>query len=224
MIILVGAEKGGVGKTTLATNLSVMALRKGLDTLLVDTDIMNSSLAFANQRSELAVEPQINVISVFGKQVIQALKDASARYDLVIVDSGGRDTVEFRYAMGICDRLLMPTTASQYDVWSAERVHDMVEQAVAFNQGLEREAYVVVNRASSNPMVSEVQEAKEALAGLPLFQVVSKTIKDRKIFRDSVQLGRAVCEMPSSKARTAGITDLSFVYDQIVARPQAEVA
>ena len=38
MIVLVGGEKGGVGKTTLAVNLAAMRRRAGHDVLLVDAD------------------------------------------------------------------------------------------------------------------------------------------------------------------------------------------
>ena len=38
MIILIGGEKGGTGKTTLATNLATMHALNGKDVLLVDTD------------------------------------------------------------------------------------------------------------------------------------------------------------------------------------------
>ena len=38
MILVVGGIKGGVGKSTLASNLAVLAARGGKDVLLVDGD------------------------------------------------------------------------------------------------------------------------------------------------------------------------------------------
>ena len=38
MIILIGGEKGGTGKTTIATNLAALRAMAGRDVLLVDTD------------------------------------------------------------------------------------------------------------------------------------------------------------------------------------------
>ena len=38
MIILVGGEKGGTGKSTIATNLAIMLMRSGRDVLVVDAD------------------------------------------------------------------------------------------------------------------------------------------------------------------------------------------
>lgn len=37
-IVLIGGEKGGTGKTTLATNLAAMLALQGKDVLLMDTD------------------------------------------------------------------------------------------------------------------------------------------------------------------------------------------
>jgi chromosome partitioning protein len=42
MILVIGGEKGGCGKSTLAINLVVMSAREGIDTLLVDADIQGS--------------------------------------------------------------------------------------------------------------------------------------------------------------------------------------
>ena len=38
MIILIGGEKGGPGKTTIATNLATIRTKKTGDLLLIDTD------------------------------------------------------------------------------------------------------------------------------------------------------------------------------------------
>jgi chromosome partitioning protein len=38
VIILIGGEKGGTGKTTIATNLAAIRTIEGHDILLVDTD------------------------------------------------------------------------------------------------------------------------------------------------------------------------------------------
>jgi len=38
MIILIGVEKGGTGKSTIATNLSVLCAQNNKDVLLIDCD------------------------------------------------------------------------------------------------------------------------------------------------------------------------------------------
>ena len=43
MIVLIGGEKGGTGKTTIATNLAALRAMAGRDVLLVDTDPQGSA-------------------------------------------------------------------------------------------------------------------------------------------------------------------------------------
>ena len=43
MVILIGGEKGGTGKTTIATNLAALRALAGHDVLLVDTDSQGSA-------------------------------------------------------------------------------------------------------------------------------------------------------------------------------------
>ena len=52
MIILFGGEKGGSGKTTLATNISSLRVSSQPDTLLVDTDRQSTSSFWCSVREE----------------------------------------------------------------------------------------------------------------------------------------------------------------------------
>jgi cellulose biosynthesis protein BcsQ len=52
MIILIGSEKGGVGKSTLATNISALLTQQGKDVILVDSDRQSTSANWAKDRLE----------------------------------------------------------------------------------------------------------------------------------------------------------------------------
>ena len=52
MIITVGGTKGGSGKTTVATNLAVIAAADGRDVLLVDADDQETAADFSVLRSQ----------------------------------------------------------------------------------------------------------------------------------------------------------------------------
>ncbi len=53
MIVLVGGEKGGTGKTTLAINLAALRAIRGRDVLLVDTDPQGSASGWVLTRDEM---------------------------------------------------------------------------------------------------------------------------------------------------------------------------
>ena len=57
MIVLIGGEKGGTGKTTIATNLAALRAMAGRDVLLVDTDPQGSASYWTTSRDENAIKP-----------------------------------------------------------------------------------------------------------------------------------------------------------------------
>lgn len=51
MIILVGSEKGGVGKSTIATNVVTYLALQGKDVMLVDADKQGTSSNWSQDRT-----------------------------------------------------------------------------------------------------------------------------------------------------------------------------
>jgi chromosome partitioning protein len=56
MIITVGGEKGGAGKTTIAVHLAALCVAEGIDTLLVDADEQQTANRWSMRRAELHPE------------------------------------------------------------------------------------------------------------------------------------------------------------------------
>ena len=199
MVVLIGAEKGGTGKTTLAINLAALRASKGRDVLLVDTDKQGSASDWAAVRQEETSRQRIPSVQVFGKQVTAQLEDLSERYDDLLVDAGGRDSVELRAAMVVADRVFVPLQASQFDVWTLERMNELVEQAQALNPKLQ--AQVFINRASPHPQVHEAKEATEMLEDFEYLEFGGAVIHDRIAFRRSASRGLAVTEGESADSK-----------------------
>jgi len=200
MVALIGGEKGGTGKTTLATNLAAARLAAGRDVIIVDTDKQGSASYWAAIREEDDALSRISCVQVFGKTVTRQVGDLADRYDDVIVDAGGRDSTELRAALVIADRLFVPLQASQFDVWTLERMDELVEQVQAINADLE--AFVVINRASPHPQVKEADEAQALLEDFEHLTFSGVVVHDRIAFRRAASDGKSVLEMtpPDPKA------------------------
>ena len=211
MIVVIGNEKGGVGKTTVATNLAAMAAQQGRDVLLVDTDTQGSASAWAAIRDEAGIKPRVPTVAKFGKGLLAELRGLAERYEVVIVDAGGRDSVELRSALVAADKLFAPVQASQYDLWALERLSEVVNQAMGLNPDLH--ARVIITRASPNPNVAEAREAREFLSEFEELGLAKAIIRDRIAYRRAAREGMAVGELlnPDTKART----ELSFLYDEV---------
>jgi chromosome partitioning protein len=198
MILLIGGEKGGVGKSTIATNLAVYLAKKNIDCVLVDTDTQPTSGRFVERRVENGNLPNINCIQRTG-DVAATLRDLADRYQVVIVDAGGRDSKELRTAAIVADLMLIPLRASQADLETLPKIYDIVSMAQSFNAKLT--AFAVLSMASTNPRVKEVNEARDLLANFDLLQLADTIICDRKAYRDALLTGKGVVEMDNPGAR-----------------------
>ena len=211
MVVLIGGEKGGTGKTTFATNLAVLRSNEGRDVLLVDTDKQGSASDWAAVREGIEEDPRISCVQVFGKQVTSQVQDLDARYDDLIVDAGGRDSVELRSAMVVTNRFYVPLQASQFDVWTIERMEELVEQAQAVNPSIQ--ARVFINRASPHPQVREAEEAEEILDEFDHLVFSGVVIHNRIAFRRAASSGIAVTEADSPDSKAC--REVRALYDAI---------
>lgn len=192
MIVLVGGEKGGTGKSTIATNMAAMRAKAGKDVLLVDTDTQGSASSWAEIRTEENVTPGVTCISKFGKGVADELRKLAPRFDDVVIDSGGRDTIELRQAMLIAHIMLIPARPSQFDIHGLAAVDRIVGDARGFNPQLA--AFVVINCAPTHATNTDADEMTDVVADMKNLQLSDAIIRDRVSFRRAARDGRAISE------------------------------
>lgn len=211
-VLLVGGEKGGTGKTTVATNLAATLAAQGRDVVLIDTDQQGSASYWCAARDQVEEAPRVASIRLHGQGIGRQIRDTAARYEEVIVDAGGRDSVELRAAMTVADRLLIPIQASQFDTWTLESMARLVEQAQAINERLS--AFVCINRSSPNPRVSEAEEARDLLQEYEAFTLLKAALHDRIAYRRAARAGLGVAELgDDSKA----IEEVDALYQEVYA-------
>lgn len=189
--LLLGAEKGGTGKTTLAVNLATMRSRAGNEVLLLDADPQHSASFWAATRDSRGAEPSITCLQKTG-DLRSAVRSLAAKFPNLVIDTGGRDSEELRSALLVADVLIIPVKPSQFDLWSLRKMALLVEEGRRFNPKLR--AMVVINMVSPNPSVTEGGEALEYLAELPVLERVATLIRDRIAYRRAVREGLAVTE------------------------------
>jgi chromosome partitioning protein len=211
MIVLIGGEKGGTGKTTLAIHLAAHRTALGRDVLLIDTDKQGSASSWCAIRDEEARSPRVACVQKFGKGLGTDIRALAGKYADVIIDAGGRDSVELRAAMTIADALYIPIQASQFDVWTLDQMNTLVEQAGVINERLI--AFAVLNRASPNPSVKEAQDAQSALADYEHLRPTSAVIRDRIAFRKAAREGCTVAELAERDPKAIG--EITAFYEEV---------
>ena len=212
MIVVVGGIKGGSGKTTIATNLAIMRALDGSDVLLIDADDQETASDFTIFRNERAeVEDTYTSIKLTGQAVRTETLRLVDKYAEIIIDTGGRDTTSQRAALTVADVLLVPFVPRSFDVWTLEKVGDLVGEMRAANSGLR--VYVFINRA--DPSGRDNDEAAEALRDTDGLKFISTPIGARKAFGNAAAQGLAVGEMrPQDTKAVQEITMLyRYVYD-----------
>lgn len=211
MIVVVASEKGGTGKTTLSTNLSVIRRQKGSDVLLVDCDPQHSSSDFAAVRDQESHQPELTCSCVSGRSTGSEIRKLEPKFDDIIVDVGGRDSVTLRSALLEADLLIIPFLPSQYDAWGIQRMDDLLGEVKTLNTHLK--TIGVMNKVDANPRTGMTQEASEIADNFRNIRLLDGGVGYRVAFRRSVADGLAVTEMKHKDKKA--IQEIENVYKEV---------
>lgn len=192
MILVLGGEKGGSGKSCLAQNLAVWLQRQNHDVLLVDADPQGTSVDWGREREQNPDLPDLQIESVQG-DIRKTLLDRAKRYDVIVVDAGGADSVALRSALTVATYALLPFRPKRRDLKTLGHVEELINLARAVNPELVAKA--VITQCPSLPsQVARILESKEACASYGLTPLNAITTA-RNIYDDADEYGSSVLEV-----------------------------
>ena len=136
MIVLVGGEKGGSGKSCLAQNLAVYFKTnyKG-EVLLVDCDPQRTTSDWIQERKDNDVLAPINCVQLYGN-IREDLLSLKSRYDFVVVDCGGQDNRALRSSMSVASHALIPLRPKRRDLKTLPHMEDIISTCKMVNPTL----------------------------------------------------------------------------------------
>ncbi|WP_042813918.1 ParA family partition ATPase, partial [Xanthomonas citri] len=187
MIVGLLNQKGGVGKTTLAVNLAASLTRDGSRVLLIDADPQGSALDWAAARDG---EPLFSVVGFPRPTVHKDIAQLGQGYEHIVIDGPPRVTDLARSAIMAADVVLIPVQPSPYDIWAADEVVKLIEEARVYKGALK--AAFVVNRKIVNTAIG--RDVGEALAAYPV-PALAASVTQRVVFAEAVARGQAVHEI-----------------------------
>ncbi|CAN7204761.1 division plane positioning ATPase MipZ [Brevundimonas sp. LjRoot202] len=133
-VIVVGNEKGGAGKSTLAIHIACGLLHAGKTVAIIDLDLRQRSMAkfFANRAAWTAgngqllpmpLEPDMGDGKALARadETVQmarfdaAFAEARAMAEVILIDTPGGDTLLSRTAHGLADQIVTPMNDSFVD-------------------------------------------------------------------------------------------------------------
>ena len=218
-VILFGGSKGGTGKSTACANIAVIRQKRllahGGNGLLqvLDTDKQATLNDWNDTRDLAGIQPHINVVQKIDSEVKPTVDYwlKSAGVNDVLIDAGGRENKGLRSAMLCATKMITPIQASQFDLWTLEKLQEMHSDVKSFNPGLQ--IYILINRASTHVFDKDAENARDFAKDYPEFTLMETVLHDRAIYRRAASTGLSVVEMPNAAPKAK--SEIMSLYEEI---------
>lgn len=189
MIINIAHTKGGVGKTAIATNLSIAFAAP-----ILDLDIQQSS----NRFFQIREEEGLNTLPVYNhltNELIDRYKSNPKHH--LIIDSGGMDNDIIRNGLEVADLIITPVSLSQVEIFGLEDFNDLLNSSDIIQR---TKTFVLLNNVNLRAK-KEIVMARDLIEGEFDFKLLATMLGSRKAYKEAYSLGRNTVELsPSSPA------------------------
>lgn len=216
MVITIGAEKGGVAKTRLATHIAALAAFENVDVVLLDTDKQGSAMSWSRIRNEEGVSPSIPVLALPANPA-RELANLANKYTLVVVDIGAQNYRTMLECALLSDIVLVPCGADQQEVESTLSVFATLKDMGPRHELGKVPAHVVLTRVSPLEGSKATAELREYLASEDI-SVFKSHIAQRASWLATGKSGRAVHELKGRDRSQKAIDEMYAVYKEIIKR------
>ena len=176
-------QKGGAGKSTLASSLAVAAHEAGERVCLIDLDPQATLTTWGKTRGEADI-PVVAATAAKLPAVIAALADKGVT--LAFIDTPGAEGPAATAAMAAAQLCLIPARPTAFDLWASANTREALKRG--------KGDYVfVLNQcppAQQSARIEEGVAALEAMGGL-----LSPLVLARVDYQEAARLGWGVTEL-----------------------------
>ena len=191
-IVSILNQKGGSGKTTIATNIACALQKLGDEVILVDADPQGSARDW-NEANEASLIP---VVGLDRETLPKDLKAISSGYDWVVIDGAPQIAKLSAAAVRASDVILIPVQPSPYDIWACADLVDIVEARQEVTGGPPKAAFILSRSIKNTKLSGEAAGALEDY-GVPVFE---HGTTQRVAYPTTAAEGRTVVDHPDSPA------------------------
>ena len=177
------SQKGGSGKSTIASSLAVAAYEAKEEVCVVDMDPQGSLTRWAKIRAA----GDIDVISSGAARLPALLASLERRgVTLAILDTPGAEGAASSAAMRVADLNIVPSRPSMFDMWASARTRAALEEIGA-------KFVFLLNQCPPAQQAARVQDGVEALEEMG--GLISPLVLARVDYQEAVRHGWGVTEL-----------------------------
>ncbi|MFB0924382.1 MAG: ParA family partition ATPase [Vicingaceae bacterium] len=202
-VIAILNQKGGVGKTTLATNIATKLHLDNERVVLIDSDPQGSARDW-----HAAGDSELPVIGLDRPNLDKNIQKVAGQFDWVIVDGAPQLTDMAISSIKCADLIIIPVQPSPYDIWASADLVDIIKQRQSLNEGKPK-AYFCISRKIANTNLST--EVIDALVGYGLPAMKAST-SQRIIYPKSAAQGKSVFDIPKN---LDAIEEITIIVEDI---------
>lgn len=143
-------QKGGAGKTTIATHLARGLQLDGDSVILVDSDPQGSARDWA----AVSDDNPVMTVGIDRPTLDRDVRKLPA--DFVVIDGAPHLESMAVSAIKSSDLVLIPVQPSPYDVWATAALVELVKQRIEITDGKLKAAFVVSRAITGTTIASEI--------------------------------------------------------------------
>lgn len=185
--IVIAHQKGGVGKSTIASNLAV-ELSKNFKLSVIDLD-MQKSLSYFNSLRKKNNLPEFDIISI--KNIDELKKTVNNNQHILLIDVGGFDSDMNRVALLGADLVITPVSDSGIELVGLLSFRKILREIREHRKDLV--ANILLNKIHPSASVS-LEEIYSFINENPEFNKLNSILRERTEYKKAFDSGKSVVE------------------------------
>ena len=186
-IVTFANQKGGTGKTTLATNLAVLWSNSKYKVAVIDADTQKSLANWVEARKKYYGENDIgiDVYPYHTHSLGEDIKKIKRKYNFIIIDSPPSITYDTIQIVKNSDRIFVPVQPSPVDLMATIPFLNLVKQE-------RKKAIVILNRVMPRARLTDAIVMRLRYAGA---KIARSRISSKVIYAETYSVGRGVVDI-----------------------------
>jgi chromosome partitioning protein len=176
-------QKGGAGKSTLASSIAVAARRAGERVFIIDLDPLQSLVKWSQAR-EGADVPVEHVPPMKLGKALAALEKKGVT--LVVIDAPGADSEFSDAAIRAADLCIIPARPNVFDLWASELTRATIKDK-------KKDYAFLLNQCPPAQQNSRVEQGVQILQNMGA--LLTPLISSRVDYQEAARLGLGVSEL-----------------------------